>query len=140
MKSELKLVPRTKFLGITQKLVFHKGLISNHYSVYIDVTKSYKLQVMWMKLDYIQKKKRNNVLLINERHYHCFILNESDNNFMKHNGDKSHSLSCCSEPFTIGIHGSSIESNIKEALMTISIIFVKNYVENVMLQHVLDPS
>ena len=44
-----------------------------------------------------------------------------NNNFMKANIDKSHILLSCSEPSTALIDGSSIESNMKEVLLGITI-------------------
>ena len=40
---------------------------------------------------------------------------------MKGASGKSHLLICCSEPFTVVIDGTSIESNIKEVLLGITI-------------------
>ena len=44
-----------------------------------------------------------------------------NNNFMKANSDKSHILLSCSEPSTVFIDGSSIESSRKEILLRITI-------------------
>ena len=43
------------------------------------------------------------------------------NNFMKANSDKSHLLLSCNEPSTLVIDGSSIETNIKDVLLGITV-------------------
>ena len=73
-----------------------------------------------------------------------------NNNFMKANSSKNQLLLSFSEPSRTVTDGCSIESNIKEVLLGITInrnlkfddhvkIFVKKHVKNLMLSHALHP-